>query len=91
MKIHQIKIDYEFYLSVERGIKTFELRKDDRNYKEGDFINFIIVKGKELIYTYPIYRITYKLTRYKGLQKGYCILCIIPTGKLCDGDFKYED
>lgn len=34
--LHELKILPEYYDAVANGIKTFEIRKDDRNYKVGD-------------------------------------------------------
>jgi hypothetical protein len=35
---HELKILPEYYDAVEAGIKTFEIRKNDRDYKVGDFL-----------------------------------------------------
>ncbi len=43
MIVHNLKIKYEYAEKVALGIKTFELRKDDRDYKTGDFIAFNVV------------------------------------------------
>lgn len=40
MKVHNLKIKYCFAEPVALGIKTFELREDDRNYQVGDYIAF---------------------------------------------------
>ena len=34
-KVHQIRIAKTYFDDVANGIKTFELRKNDRNYKTG--------------------------------------------------------
>lgn len=36
MAKHELKLNHEFYPLVIKGIKTFEIRKNDRNYQEGD-------------------------------------------------------
>ena len=33
---HELKILTEYFFAVEDGTKTFELRKDDRNFQVGD-------------------------------------------------------
>lgn len=35
---HDLKTETKYYQAVESGIKKFELRKNDRNYKIGDII-----------------------------------------------------
>ena len=69
-RIHLLKIEDEYLKAIKDGIKTFELRKNDRDYQVGDLIKFS--KDKD------IYRITYILKDVKeyGLDKEYCILGI---------------
>ncbi|AIS74044.1 hypothetical protein [Leuconostoc phage LLC-1] len=38
MKIHELKLDEEYFDDVESGLKTFEIRKNDRNYNAGDLL-----------------------------------------------------
>lgn len=35
---HELKCEAEFFDAVERGDKTFEIRRNDRNYQVGDTI-----------------------------------------------------
>lgn len=37
-RVHEVKLARMFYDDVKRGKKTFELRKNDRGYKEGDIL-----------------------------------------------------
>ena len=86
MKLHVLKIKEEYYEEVYIGNKTFELRKNDRDYEVGDIIHFTDVYGKEFIDflygedggKYNIFRITYVLKNVHeyGLDKDYCILGI---------------
>ncbi len=36
MTLHKLKTWPTFFAAVERGIKTFEVRKNDRNFQVGD-------------------------------------------------------
>ncbi|MFS7399016.1 ASCH/PUA domain-containing protein [Carnobacterium maltaromaticum] len=38
MKVHELKIGSEFFEAVKDGRKKFEIRKNDRNYQEGDIL-----------------------------------------------------
>lgn len=38
MKIHELKVWPEYFEEVQKGNKTFEIRKNDRDYKTGDVI-----------------------------------------------------
>lgn len=86
MKLHELKILHKYLIDVSLGIKTFELRKNDRDYQVGDLIHFIDVKEDKTtsksiepyIYEDQLYRITYVLKDVEkyGLDKDYCILAI---------------
>ena len=86
MKLHELKILHKYLIDISIGIKTFELRKNDRNYQVGDLIHFIDVKEDDTskfdIEPYvddnTLYRITYVLKDVEkyGLDKDYCILAI---------------
>jgi len=39
MDMHELKIDPEYFQAIKDGKKTFELRKNDRDYKEGDILH----------------------------------------------------
>ena len=92
MKLHELKILHEYLIDVSIGKKTFELRKNDRDYQVGDLIRFIDVREDDSttnknIYKNQIepnidentlYRITYVLKGVEqyGIDKDYCILAI---------------
>lgn len=79
MKLHNLKILPEYYEKVLSGEKTFEIRKDDRNFKIGDIIRLCEYDRKEFTGRDNLYDITYKLDGGEyGLAKGYCILSIKP-------------
>lgn len=86
MKLHELKIKHAYLVDVALGIKTFELRKNDRDYQVGDLIHFIDIRedGNEFKGVEPcidknaLYVITYMLKNVEkyGLHKDYCILGI---------------
>ena len=79
MKLHELKIKEDYFNAILRGEKTFELRKNDRDYKVGDLIHFIKTDGLEYFgHSRDVYRITYVLKDVPeyGLDKDYCILGI---------------
>ena len=76
-RIHRLKTWPSYWEEVVNGVKDFELRKDDRGFREGDILI--------LAEYYPITKkFTGRETRRKikyilyenerGLKKGYCIL-----------------
>lgn len=39
MKIHELKLDTFYFDDVKSGLKTFEIRKNDRDYQVGDLLS----------------------------------------------------
>ena len=72
---HELKIRPEYFGAVVLGYKTFELRKNDRDYHINDKL---ILKEWDTDYTgrkierYVSY--VFRGTGEYGLQEGYCIL-----------------
>lgn len=72
--IHQIKLGAEFFDDAAAGRKSFELRKNDRNYKEGDVLEMEEVKDGKKTGRKCSKRIVYMMENFEGLEDGYCIL-----------------
>ena len=75
---HKLKTLPEFYQQVVSGNKTFEARKNDRDFKIGDVLHLQEWDGS---YTgQECHRlVTYMLTGEEfGIKEGYCILGIVP-------------
>lgn len=78
-EIASIKNKGSIFFSIRYKYKTFELRKDDRDYELGDIIHFVTEDGREFGEDENnAYMITYILRNCKeyGLKDGYCILSI---------------
>jgi hypothetical protein len=81
MNVHNLKCLPQYFLPLSQEIKTFEYRKNDRNYQIGDWL--IIheyddqISGKIGYTGKSVSRIiTYILQDVMNLPKGYCILGI---------------
>lgn len=79
MTVHYLKIKPEYYKDVECGLKTFELRKNDRDFQVGDILMLIKLddEGNETDQVTRV-KVTYILKdcpQY-GLKEGYAILGI---------------
>lgn len=73
-KEHDIKLAAMYFGDVQSGKKSFELRKNDRNYKVGDLLNMQEYSdGKETGRSIKV-EIVYMIEDYNGLEEGYCIL-----------------
>lgn len=72
--IHQIKLGKTFFADAAAGIKTFTLRKNDRNYQVGDILEKQEYDNGEYTGRALRQEVVYKLEDYTGLADGYCIL-----------------
>lgn len=83
MPKYDLKILPEYFNAVLRGDKTFEIRKNDRNFQWGDTIQLSEYDAENDSYTGRslICEVTYilygnKSTEKYGLKEGYCIMSI---------------
>ena len=75
-KTHSIRLAAMYFDDVASGKKTFELRKNDRGYKEGDILELMeFADGRNTGRSIKAL-VTYMLEEYTGLTEGYCIMGI---------------
>ena len=79
MKRHNLKILKEYYKQQVSGLKNFELRKLDRQFRVGDEIKLNEINQHTLGKYKPtgnacIVRITSITSGFEGLEDGYGIL-----------------
>lgn len=74
---HELKILPMYFNEVLYGVKNFELRKNDRDYKVGDILILKEFNKKENMFTGREIRKSVNYILYGpcyGLKEGYCIL-----------------
>lgn len=71
---HRLKLASMFFDAVDTGKKSFELQKNDRNYKIGDIIELHEMNDGEETGRVTEKQVIYVLEGFKGLEEGYCIL-----------------
>lgn len=79
MKTHKLKLNIDFCDAVLSGAKTFEIRKNDRDFKMGDLIKFKPVDNDGEAGYHKVQNRTYKITYILdnwGLKEGYVALAI---------------
>ena len=81
---HQLKIKQCFLMRVLDGSKTFEIRKNDRDFQVGDTIKFLPLECEhnnvyEKEKPLPEFKIDYVLSGFEGLADGYVGLSISRT------------
>ncbi|WP_342515502.1 DUF3850 domain-containing protein [Sutcliffiella sp. FSL R7-0096] len=75
---HQLKTIEPYFSAVKRGEKTFEVRKFDRDFQVGDFIDLVHYNQQTKQLGQRITkRITYMLTDEQYVKEGYVILGMV--------------
>ena len=81
-EVHRLKIMPEFYQAVIDGRKTFELRRNDRDFSIGDTLILCEWNGEGFTGREWRCQVEYMLEGYAGLQPGYAILGLSPARSL---------
>lgn len=84
MTTHRLKVFIKYADAIMNGTKTFEIRKNDRNFKVGDKIVFEVVSNEGYYVRsaarHPlngaVYRIDYILDGFEGLAQKYVAFAI---------------
>lgn len=90
MKTHEVKSWPEFFEAVAAGVKSFELRKNDRHYQPGDILvlkewnpNTQEYTGRQLRkrinYVFEGAGSVGTIAPLRGLSQGYAILQLMDT------------
>ena len=90
MTRHNLKLNDRYFEAVVTGKKTFEIRKNDRDYHVGDILDLRRVddNGKIMLNKIGMEDICIRVVDYiitdrefpQGLKEGYAILGIKPVG-----------
>lgn len=72
---HDLKIVQPFFGRVQSGEKTFEFRKNDRDFQAGDTVALQEYDPKTNTYSgYVVFAdITYVLREFPGMDSGFCV------------------
>lgn len=79
MKKHVLKTWPKYFKEVQSGDKSFEVRKDDRNFQVGDILE---LQEWDPLHNWYTGNFTFKQIAYKldggefGIEKGFCVLGI---------------
>lgn len=73
---HKLKLAKMFFDDVRLGRKSFELRKNDRDYQIGDILELREMDNGEPTGREIEKEITYILEGFAGLKEDYCILAL---------------
>ncbi len=88
MAIHRLKLNSAYYNDSASGIKTFEIRKNDRNFQVGDILELREWVWSDLeqkgAHTGEVHRkvITYILEDTEYLHDGFVCLAVSPIAEV---------
>lgn len=91
MKIHFLKTWPKYFSSVKSGFKTFEVRKNDRDYSEDDLVVLRMYDPgvEDYLGPYLTFKVGFILKEGFGLQDGYCAFSLLPGPVYLD-NFIYD-
>jgi hypothetical protein len=76
MNTHELKADPKYFEGLRRGTKTFEIRKNDRDFGTGDML--VLKEYDREFQTYSgrqaVFFVTYILHEFEGLTPGFVAL-----------------
>jgi len=77
-KTHELKLEIKYFDMVRLGLKTFEVRLNDRNYGTGDILVLKEWDSKLAGYTgrEVVRKVGFILSDHYSLQPNYCILSL---------------
>ena len=81
MKIHNLKTVQPYYSDSESGVKTFEIRLDDRGYEVGDLLYLYEwdAENKRATGAWHMKKVKYILRGAPFLPDGYVCMAVIPV------------
>lgn len=74
--VHQLKTETKYFKAVKDGRKLFEVRKNDRDFKVGDYLalNELSADGKKYTGESILLRVLYIVDDARFLRDGYVVL-----------------
>ena len=80
MQVHKLKTEADYIVSLASGEKTFEVRVNDRPYKEGDVLHLCAYDTQTKAWGSPelLCLVTYTLTSeiFDGVKDGWIVMGI---------------
>lgn len=81
-QVHRLKTWPEYFSQVESGQKTFEVRKNDRDFQNGDIVTLMEFDPNESHFTGKVlsFKIGYilNLTKYLGVEGDFVVFSLLP-------------
>ena len=74
-KLHELKIHPKYYSELKSGNKTFEIRKNDRDFQEGDEVKFSEWADGHFTHAPPLWGNIGYITNFEQ-KKGYVVFSV---------------
>ena len=78
MTTHELKTVSPYFGDVVSGVKTFEIRNNDRGFEEGDTL--VLREWHDGAYTGREHRVTVTYLTVYEQRQGYVVMGILPEG-----------
>lgn len=92
--LHALKTLPQFFEASAEGIKSFEVRKNDRPYQPGDYVALNEWNGEQYTGRFTLHKIVYILSDPEYCKQGYVVLgldpCRIAAKSDCDKMIRQE-
>lgn len=75
-RAHTLKTDSEHFVLIASGVKRFELRRNDRDFRVGDMLVLAEWNGTELTGATRTVRVQHMLEAHEGLAPGFVCMSI---------------
>lgn len=85
-RVHQIRKSFEHFDDIANGKISFELHRNDRDYKVGDILEMIEFKNSRNTGRMVRVMVTYILEDFIGIEDGYCIMAIALINQTEEGE-----
>ena len=83
--VHNLKCETKFYIDIERGRKTFEIRKNDRDFRTGDYLRLLETNPAAELTGRSLYVVVPYLTTYDQ-RPGNVVMAIgLVTSRAVEG------
>jgi hypothetical protein len=90
--VHELKTLPEFFEAIYDGSKTFEVRKNDRDFKAGDSLQLLEWTGEAYTGRSITAGVGFVLPSGQfGIHSDYCVMSIYPQFPFDTDGFEYED
>ena len=72
--IHHLKIEPKYYSDIKEGYKTFEIRFNDRDFKEGDVLQLQEFENNNYTLESIYVEVIAVIKDYPGVKENYVVM-----------------